>query len=433
MNAVEIIEKKRDDGKLSKEEIGWFIASYVADQIPDYQASALLMAILLRGLDSQETSAWTDAMLHSGEVLQLSAIPAKKIDKHSTGGVGDKISLPLAPMVAACGVAVPMVSGRGLGHTGGTLDKLESIPGFRTALTSQEFETILGRHHLVLAGQSQQLVPADRKLYALRDVTGTVASIPLIASSIMSKKIAEDIDGLVLDVKVGKGAFIPDEASARRLAETMVAIGTNYGVQVVAFLTDMNQPLGRAVGNANEMAEALQVLRGEGPPDVVELTYTLGVSMLELAGVASGNAARQLLEETVISGRAMQCLLSVVRAQGGDPDVLEHPERLPQPPLRTQLPADRAGFVIALDAKAVGVAAVRLGAGRATKEETIDHRVGIQLLAKVGDRVERGGPLAEIGYTDPSRLEAAKVVLSSAWEIADAPPSPSPLVLGTVP
>ena len=433
MNAVELIEKKRDNGKLSDQEIGWFIASYVADQIPDYQASALLMAILLRGFDTEETSAWTDAMLHSGDLLDCSAIPAKKIDKHSTGGVGDKISLPLAPMVAACGVAVPMVSGRGLGHTGGTLDKLESIPGFRTTLTPEEFVTILGRYHLVLAGQSARLVPADRKLYALRDVTGTVPSIPLIASSIMSKKIAEDIDGLVLDVKVGKGAFMPDQPAARGLAETMVTIGAAHGVEVKAFLTDMNQPLGRAVGNANEVAEALEVLRGEGPPDVVELTYRLGASMLELAGVSSRSMARRQLEEAVSSGRALECLSAVVAAQGGDPSVLEHPERLPQPPRRTFLTADGAGYVTGLDARAVGVAAVRLGAGRATKEEDIDHRVGMRLLAKVGDRVERGAPLAEVGYADPSRLEAAQALLGSAWEIGETPPPPSRLVLGTVP
>jgi len=344
MNAVEIIQCKRDGGTLSPEQIGWVLAEYTADRIPDYQMAALLMAVFKEGLNGEELAAWTDAMLHSGDVLDFSHVAAPKVDKHSTGGVGDKVSLPLGPMVAACGVAVPMMSGRGLGHTGGTLDKLETIPGFRTALDPPEFRALLARTGLVLAGQSETLVPADRRLYALRDATGTVESIPLISSSIMSKKLAEGLDGLVLDVKVGRGAFMKRFEESRTLAETMVGIGRSYGTPVRALLTDMNQPLGREVGNACEVAESVEVLQGGGPADLLEVTYRLGEEMLLLGGAAADRAeARARLEHAVDSGAAFEKFVEVVVAQGGDPAVLHDPSRLPAAPHHHEVTAARAG------------------------------------------------------------------------------------------
>jgi pyrimidine-nucleoside phosphorylase len=373
-------------------------------------------------------------MLHSGEVLDLGHVADAKIDKHSTGGVGDKVSIPLAPIVAACGVAVPMMSGRGLGHTGGTLDKLESIPGFTTALDPGRFVEIVERLGIVLAGQSETLVPADRKIYALRDATGTVESIPLISSSIMSKKLAEDLDGLVLDVKVGSGAFMKDVESATLLAHTMIGIGAAHGTPVVAVLTDMDQPLGRAVGNANEIAESLDVLEGHGPPDVTELTMLLGEQMLVLAdpGRARGEA-RQALDEAVASGRALEVFASVVEAQGGNPRVVTDRSLLDVAPHARPITASGNGYVTRCDAMAVGVAAVRLGAGRAAKEDEVDHGVGITLSAKRGDRVDAGDLLGEVRYRDEDRLAAALALLDEAWEISDEPPPQRPLVLGTLP
>ncbi|MGZ8754183.1 MAG: thymidine phosphorylase, partial [Acidimicrobiia bacterium] len=307
MTTVDLIERKRDGGRLSTAEIGWLIKNYTSGSVTDYQMAAMLMACYIHGLNRAELAAWTDAMLHSGDLLDFSSIKAPKLDKHSTGGVGDKVSIPLAPMVAACGLVVPMMSGRGLGHTGGTLDKLETIPGFTTNLDPDTFSRILSKTGLVLAGQSKTLVPADRKLYALRDATGTVPSIPLIASSIMSKKLAEGLDGLVLDVKVGKGAFMKKKEDAQQLAETLVGIGRAYELNVVALMTNMDSPLGREVGNANEIAESIAVLAGGGPEDLVEITYALGSEMLQLAGLASNDeAARQLLHAAVDSGAAMQ-------------------------------------------------------------------------------------------------------------------------------
>ena len=429
MNFVELIERKRDRGALSADEIGWLIAEYTADRIPDYQMSAMLMAVLLVGLDPDELAAWTEAMLHSGEILDFSDIGAPVIDKHSTGGVGDKVSIPLAPMVAACGIAVPMISGRGLGHTGGTLDKLETIPGFRTDLTSTEFHSLLGRHGLVLAGASATIAPADRKIYALRDATGTVPSIPLIASSIMSKKLAEGIDALVLDVKVGRGAFMKDLDSARRLAKTMVGIGKAHGTTTVAYLTDMSQPLGREIGNASEIAESVAVLRGEGPDDLIEVIYALGAEMLVLGGQADDTAiARTLLAESISSGAALAKFVEVAIAQGGDPAVIEDPGRLVAARKEQVLTAAAAGFVTRCDALDLGVAATRLGAGRETMEDTIDPGAGITVEVKIGDRVDAGDALAVLHFNDNAHLGEAIALAGRAFEIGDTSADAPPLV-----
>jgi pyrimidine-nucleoside phosphorylase len=372
-------------------------------------------------------------MLNSGNVLELSAIEAPKLDKHSTGGVGDKVSIPLGPMVAACGIAVPMMSGRGLGHTGGTLDKLETIPGFTTNLDPDTFKRILSKTGLVLAGQSKTLVPADRKLYALRDATGTVPSIPLIASSIMSKKLAEDLDGLVLDVKVGEGAFMETYDQALALAETLVDIGRSYDLKVVALLTNMATPLGREVGNANEIAESLAVLAGGGPEDLVEITYALGSEMLQLAGLAQNDeAARALLRAAVDSGAAMKKFAEVIEEQGGDPRVVDHPGLLPRAKFQEELPAPRSGYVTVCDALKVGVAAMRLGAGRERKEDNIDPGVGITIVAKPGERVDEGQPLARILYNEEGRLAMARPLLKRAFHIGTIPAAQPSLILGEV-
>jgi pyrimidine-nucleoside phosphorylase len=434
MNAIAIIQIKRDGGRLTADQIRWVIAEYTADRLPDYQMSALLMAIFKEGLDGEELAAWTDAMLHSGDTLDFSHVPAPKVDKHSTGGVGDKVSIALGPMAAACGVAVPMMSGRALGHTGGTLDKLETIPGFRTALDPPEFRAILARTNLVLAGQSETLVPADRRLYALRDATGTVESIPLISSSIMSKKLAEGLDALVLDVKVGRGAFIKDPDRARVLAETMAGIGISHQVPVRAVLTDMSQPLGRAVGNACEVVEAIEVLRGEGPPDLVEVTYRLCEEMLLAGAITADRAdARARLERAVASGAALAKLVEVVEAQGGDPAVIHDPGRLARAPHEQVLTAPRAGHLARADALDIGLAGVRLGAGRQRKEDPIDPGVGITVLAKVGDPIEKGQPLALLNWADSDRLADALPLLEQAFTLVDEPVSPPPLIHGEVP
>jgi pyrimidine-nucleoside phosphorylase len=427
--AIELIETKRDGGSLTPDAIEWLIRAYTDGTVTDYQMAAMAMAIFIRGLDSDELAAWTKAMLHSGEVLDLSQITAAKVDKHSTGGVGDKISLPLAPLVASVGVVVPMMSGRGLGHTGGTLDKLESVPGFTTRLESDEFRRILTTHGLVLAGQTEALVPADRKLYALRDATGTVPSLPLIASSIMSKKLAEGLDGLVLDVKTGSGAFMKDLEGSRELARTMVDIGSRAGVNTVALISWMGQPLGREVGNANELKEAIDVLRGEGPDDVVELTLTLGEMMLDLAGIEGG---RETLSQAIESGKALQKLTDVVVAQGGDASAIEKPDLLPVCPHEAVITAPRDGYVTRCDALTVGVVATRLGAGRERQEDTIDPGVGITLEAKVGDRVQSGQPLARARYSDTARWRAQEPALASAWTIEDTAPEPQALIVERV-
>lgn len=418
MNVVELIVAKRDGDRLSDESIEDLIAEYAAGRVPDYQMSALAMAIVFQGLDDRELATWTHAMLHSGDVLDLSSISKPKIDKHSTGGVGDKISLPLVPLVAACGIAVPMISGRGLGHTGGTLDKLESIPGFTVDLEPSRLEAVLADHGMVMAGQSSRLVPADRRLYALRDASGTVPAVPLITSSIMSKKLAEDLDGLVLDVKVGNGAFLPSESSARELAETMIDVGAAHGAVVTALITDMNQPLGEAVGNANEMAESIAVLKGGGPADVIELTLALGVEMLLLGEVTDDPLdAESRLQDAIDSGRGLEVFAGVIEAQGGDPRVLEDPSLLPKAPNEHVVLSSESGFVTGCHARDIGVSAVRLGAGRATKKDQVDLGVGITLHAKVGDRIEVGDPLATVQWTEESKLADCLEILPTAWSI----------------
>lgn len=434
MNVVELIQKKRDRGVLTAAEIAWLIRSYTSGTVADYQMAAMAMAIFLNGLEPPELVEWTRAMLHSGEVLNFSDITIPKVDKHSSGGVGDKVSIPLAPMVAACGVAIPMMSGRGLGHTGGTLDKLESIPGFTTALDPGRFRQVLDQCGLVLAGQSETLVPADRKLYALRDATATVESIPLISSSIMSKKLAEDLDGLVLDVKVGSGAFMKTLDRARMLAETMVEIGQAYSVKTVALLTSMDAPLGNEVGNANEIAESIEVLRGEGPDDVVELTLALGIEMLLVAGIETDrDRARAMLEATRTNGKALEVFTRVVEAQGGDPKVTEDPGSvLPKAPHRAEVNATASGFLQRLDALKIGIAAMRLGAGRERKEDTIDQAVGITVLVKPGKTVESGQPILNLSYRHPARLEEALSVLDGAIEIGDEEPDETKLIIERV-
>ncbi len=418
MRMVDLIERKRDGGRLSADEIVWLINSYTQDRIPDYQMAAMLMAVFFQDLDGDELSAWVGAMLDSGERLDLSAIERPRVDKHSTGGVGDKVSIPLGPMVAACGVAIPMISGRGLAHTGGTLDKLETIPGFVTMLEPARLRRLLAKNGLVFAGQSETLVPADRKLYALRDTTGTVPSIPLITSSIMSKKLASDLHGLVLDVKVGSGAFMKDQERARRLARTMIAIGNAYGVKTMALLTDMDTPIGREVGNANEIAESIAVLKGEGTPDLTRLTLALGAEMLIFAGIAQDPAeAKQRLQAAVESGAALQVFAQVIADQGGDAGVVDNPALLPRARHHKELLASESGTVTRCDALQIGMAAMALGAGRATKEDKIDHAVGITLLAKPGESVETGQPLARVAWNDEARLAAAMHILGQAWTI----------------
>jgi thymidine phosphorylase len=418
-DAVTLIRAKRDGRRLSDEDITWLFEAYAKGAVADEQMSALLMAIYFRGLDGAELRTWTAAMIASGDRLDLSAIRRPTVDKHSTGGVGDKVSLILAPLVAACGAAVPQLSGRGLGHTGGTLDKLESIPGFRTALTPAETIDVLTAVGCVICAAGSGLAPADRRLYALRDVTGTVESIPLIASSIMSKKIAEGTAALVLDVKVGTGAFMTSLDRARELAETMVALGEEHHVTTRALLTRMDVPLGRAVGNAVEVEESAQALRGNGPPDLMEVTFALAAQMLRLAGIDADPAA------AIADGRAHEAYRAMVIAQGGDPDA-----PLPRAAhVRTALPAPADGWLTRLDALQVGVAAWRLGAGRARKEDAVSAAAGVICLAKPGDQVRRGQPLLELHADDEERFGSALAALDGAAEVGGHPPPlPSPVI-----
>jgi thymidine phosphorylase len=421
-SAVDVIRTKRDGGELSDEQIDWVIASYTRGDVADEQMSALAMAVLLRGLSQRELNRWTAAMIASGERLDLSAVRAPTSDKHSTGGVGDKITLPLAPLVAACGAAVPQLSGRGLGHTGGTLDKLEAIPGWRASLTNEEFIGQLNDVGAVVCAAGEGLAPADRKLYALRDVTATVESVPLIASSIMSKKIAEGAASLVLDVKVGTGAFMKTVEDARTLATTMVALGRAHGVHTVALLTDMSTPLGRTAGNALEVAESVEVLAGGGPPDVVALTLTLAREMLAGVGLDAVDPADALRD-----GRAMDEWRRMIAAQGGDPLA-----PLPIARERHVVAAPASGVLTRLDALAVGVASWRLGAGRARKEDAVSATAGVVLHAKPGDPVRAGEPLLELHADDPARFEAALAALAGAYEVGAAAPEPAPLVIDRV-
>jgi thymidine phosphorylase len=420
-DVVELIRAKRDGRRLADEEISWLIGGYTGGGIADEQMSALLMAIYFRGLDPAELRAWTAAMIDSGERLDLGGLPAPTVDKHSTGGVGDKVSLILAPLVASCGAAVPQLSGRGLGHTGGTLDKLESIPGWRAELGTAEMMSVLRAAGCVICAAGRGLAPADRMLYALRDVTGTVESIPLIASSIMSKKIAEGTAALVLDVKVGTGAFMRDIGEARLLAQTMVTLGEEHGVRTTALLTRMDTPLGRAVGNAVEVEEAVAMLSGggdDGPPDLAEVTLALAAEMLALAGLPASPAA------ALADGRALERYRAMIRAQGGDPDA-----PLPRAAHAAVLTAAETGWLRRLDARAVGMAAWRLGAGRARKEDPVSAAAGVICLAKPGDRVERGQPLLELRGDVEARFAGVTEALAGAIEIGPRPPEPASLIL----
>ncbi len=424
--AVELIAAKRDGKTLSADAIAWLIDAFTSGAVPDYQMSAMAMAIVFNGLDPEELAAWTAAMLHSGDVMDFSDIALPKVDKHSTGGVGDKISIPLAPLVASCGVAVPMMSGRGLGHTGGTLDKLESIPGFITGLDQARFREILVEHGLVLAGQSETMVPADRMLYALRDATATVPSIPLISSSIMSKKLAEGLDGLVLDVKTGSGAFMPDLEKSRELARTMVGIGNDNGVRTVALITSMEQPLGREVGNASEIRESIEILNGGGPADILELTLALAEVMLEIGGVDGG---RDRLLTAIDDGSALAKLVEVTAAHGGDPSVIHDPSLLPVAPHTGTVVAEEDGYVTTCDALTVGIVATRLGAGREKKDDPIDPGVGITVENKIGDTVSKGDVLATVRYTDEARWENLRAQLAGAWKVGADSVFPPPLII----
>lgn len=430
MTPYELIKQKRDGQALRPDDILAFIDGYTRGAIPDYQMAAMCMAIFFRGLNAEELGAWARAMLESGDVLDLSDTPGVKVDKHSTGGVGDKVSLSLAPLVAACEVVVPMISGRGLGHTGGTLDKLESIPGFNVNLTVEEYRRLVQKVGACLIGQSERLAPADRKLYALRDVTATVESIPLIASSIMSKKLAEGIDALVLDVKVGSGAFMKSLEDARTLARTMISIGTQMQKRVTALLTDMDQPLGRAVGNALEVIEAVQMLRGSAPPDYTEVTLALGAEMLVLGGEAKDEAgARARLQEAIQSGAAVEQLKQIVNAQGGDPAAIDDFSKLPTAQQQVEVAAQADGYVTGIDCEGVGLAAVALGAGRERVDSEIDPAVGFTLHKKVGDLVKAGEPLVRIHFNDEAKVEDVKARLLRAYRIGPGRPAMRPLIV----
>jgi pyrimidine-nucleoside phosphorylase len=430
---VELIMAKRDGERLAADEIARLVAALGSGELADYQMSAWLMAVFFRGLDDAETVALTEAMLSSGRALDLSNVRGVKVDKHSTGGVGDKVSLALAPLVAACGVPVPMVSGRGLGHTGGTLDKLEAIPGFTTQLSAERFARLVAEVGCCMIGQTAEIAPADKRIYALRDVTATVESIPLIVASILSKKLAEGIDGLVLDVKVGRGAFMKGEADARALADALVRVGTRAGKRVVALLTDMEAPLGVAVGNAIETREAFDVLAGGGPADLVECTMSLGTEMLLLGGAAedAGDALRKL-RAAVASGAAARRAERMIEAQGGDPRVVADRARLEVAGEEVAVLAPRDGFVVRADALAIGLAAVALGAGRTRADQAVDHAVGIYVDAKPGDRIARGEALARLLVRARGDAEAVLPRIAGAFTLADAPAPRRPLVLGRV-
>jgi pyrimidine-nucleoside phosphorylase len=423
-----LIQRKRDSGSFEAPEWRAIIDGYVAGRIPDYQLSALLMAVVWRGLSTDELAALTDAMIASGDRLHFEGLGRPVIDKHSTGGVGDKVSLLLAPMVASCGVAVPMMSGRGLGHTGGTLDKLESIPGFRTGLSLREAEAQVARIGCAMIGQTPEIAPADRKLYALRDVTGTVESIPLISASIMSKKLAEGLNGLVLDVKTGSGAFLPELERAIELARTMIALGETRSCRTVALLTAMDRPLGRACGNALEVEEALQGLEGEGPEDLMEVTYALGVEMLLLAGIdRDAAAARERLEETVRSGHALETFGKVIEAQGGDPALIEDPGILPQADAVEVFRAPLGGTVGRVEPRIIGRAIIELGGGRQTMTDPVDPTVGFVITVKPGDRVKAGQPLASVFARDDAGIATGLDALRRAIVIGEEA-EPLPLI-----
>jgi pyrimidine-nucleoside phosphorylase len=433
MRAVDLIRQKRDGGTLDRGAIDGFIAGVTDGTLPDYQIAAMLMAIVLRGMTPDETAALTDAMVRSGVRVTYPDIHGTPVDKHSTGGVGDKTSLILAPLAAACGAYVPMMSGRGLGHTGGTLDKLESIPGFRTSLSLEELKTSLARVGCALIGQTSEIAPADRTLYALRDVTATVESIPLICASIMSKKIAEGIGGLVLDVKTGSGAFMKTPEASRSLAESLVAIGRAAGVRTEAVITAMDSPLGREVGNASEVIESIETLKGRGPDDLERLSVFLAARMLRTAGLAASDAdAEARVRAALTSGAGVEKLREIIGNQGGDPAVVDDYSRLPATPDRAVIESPGTGYLAGLEAEQVGRAAVALGAGRSRIDDTIDHGVGITVLVTPGTAVRAGDRLLEIHHRNGRGLDAAVTLLRGAIQLSDAPPFIRPLVVDTV-
>ena len=433
MRTVDLIHRKRDGEELSAEEIRFLVDGYTRGDIPDYQMSAFLMAVFFAGMTDHEVGALTDFMLHSGETVDLSAIPGLKVDKHSTGGVGDKTSLIAAPLAAAAGVVVPMISGRALGHTGGTLDKLEAIPGFRTDLTIEEFKEVLVQHKLSFIGQTPQVAPADRKLYALRDATATVESIPLIASSIMSKKLAEGVDAIILDVKVGAGAFIKRQVDARRLAQMMVAIGRRMDKRVQALITDMNQPLGFAIGNALEVMEVSQTLQNVGPVDLTQLSLELAARMIYLAKITKTlDEAREEAQRRLLDGTGYKKFKDVIVAQGGNPNVLDKFELLPNAQGAREIASPRGGYVSAINAEDIGRASAMIGAGRDRKEDTIDPAVGVILEVKVGQKVDSGSVLCRLYYTKEDRVEEAAELVEDAFRISSTPPDETPLILEVV-
>ncbi|MGF2146253.1 pyrimidine-nucleoside phosphorylase [Vagococcus fluvialis] len=425
MRMVDLIQKKRDGGVLSKEEINFIVSGYTSGDITDYQMSALLMSIYFEDMTDEEITCLTMAMSHSGDVIDLSEIDGIKVDKHSTGGVGDTTTIVLAPLVASVGAAVAKMSGRGLGHTGGTIDKLEAIPGFQVEIPNDDFIRLVNESFVAVTGQSGDLAPADKKIYALRDVTATVDSIPLISSSIMSKKIASGADAIVLDVTTGDGAFMKSLEDAERLAHTMVRIGKLANRQTMAIISDMSQPLGNAIGNANEIVEAIDALKGEGPEDLMEMVYTLGSQMVVLAKKAETlEEARQMLEENIKNGKATEKFKEMIRNQGGDDSIVDHPEKLPQAKYVFEVPAKESGVVSKMVADQIGIAAMMLGAGRRTKEETIDYAVGLYLNKKVGDVVKEGEPLVTI-YANREDVEDVKKVLYENIEIGESGKEPT--------
>ena len=430
MRAVDLIRKKRDSGEHSREEIDFLISGYTRGEIPDYQMAAWLMAAWIRGLNRSELAALTESMLYSGEVLNLAKLPGKKVDKHSTGGVGDKTSLVIAPVVAAGGVTVPMISGRGLGHTGGTLDKLESIPGFNVNLSLDDFYRVLRECGMGLIGQTAEIAPADKKIYALRDATSTVENIGLICASIMSKKLAEGIDALVLDVKIGSGAFMKREEDSLYLAEIMVETGERMGKRVVALITDMNQPLGRMAGHANEVFECIEILSDRGPSDLRELCLELSAWMFYLGDrTKSLDDGRLLAESMIVSGQAKEKFKQGIRLQGGDDRVVDDPRLLPQARSRVDVPSPASGFITATNCEQFGTALAMLGGGREKKEDAIDHAVGLEFHKRIGDRVEKGQPLVTIHYNSRAKLADAQTLIAESFQFGDAAPKePRPLI-----
>jgi pyrimidine-nucleoside phosphorylase len=433
MRTVDLIQRKRDGEELAPEEIEFLVEGYTSGDIPDYQMSSFLMAVFFAGMSDREVSRLTECMLRSGDTVDLSAVPGIKVDKHSTGGVGDKTSFIVAPLAAAAGVVVPMMSGRALGHTGGTLDKLESIPGFRTNLTAPEFEKQLAELGLCFIGQTDRLAPADRKLYALRDVTATVESIPLISSSIMSKKLAEGVDALVLDVKVGSGAFMKKQVDARRLAQTMVGIGRRLDKKVQALITNMNQPLGYAVGNALEVMEASQTLQNAGPADLTKLSLELAARMIFLGKKAESlDEARRMAEQHLVDGSGYKKLKQVVAAQGGNPQALDKFELLPNATGMREVASPRGGYVTSIDAEDIGTASNMIGAGRDKKEDSIDPAVGIILEVKTGEKVDAGSVLCRLYYTKEDRVDEAAEMVEDAFRISGQKPEERELILEVV-